>query len=111
MPKSLFDVSMEKELLRPYVEVFAGSSSRTLTPAEKHPTVAERLNSQGVVLGWPTTTANNVDNKIDAVRRKGKKVYKTFRLKTRTGAPFEDDFDLKVSKLFWVEYVLFSGLY
>ena len=111
MPKSLFDISMEKELLRLYVEVFAGSSGRTLTTAEKHATVAERLNSQGVVLGWPTVTASNVDNKIDAVRRKGKKVYKTFRLKTRTDAPVEDDFDLKVSKLLWREYVLYSGLY
>ena len=111
MPKSLFDVSMEKELLRLYVEVFAGSSGRTLTTAEKHATIAERLNSQSVVLGWPTVTASNVDNKIDAVRRKGKKVYKTFRLKTRTGASVEDDVDLKVSKLFWREYVLYSGLY
>ena len=96
MPRSLFDTSMEKELLRLYVEVFAGSSGKTLTSAEKHTSIAEKLNSQGVVLGWPTVTASNVDNKIDAVRRKGKKVYKTFRLKTRTGAPVEEDFDLKV---------------
>ena len=70
MPKSLFDISLEKELLRLYVEVFAGSCGRTLTTAEKHATIAERLNSQGVVLGWPAVTASNVDNKIDAVRRK-----------------------------------------
>ena len=87
---------MEKELLRLYVEVFAGSSGKTLTSAEKYTSIAEKLNSQGVVLGWPTVTASNVDNKIDGVRRKGKKVYKTFRLKTRTGAPVEEDFDLKV---------------
>ena len=63
MPKSLFDRFMEKELLRLYVEVFAGSSGRTLTTAEKHTTIAERLSFQGVVLGWPTVTASNVDNK------------------------------------------------
>ena len=96
MPRSLFDTSMEKELLRLYVEVFAGSSGKTLTSAEKHASIAEKINSQGVVLGWPTVTASNVDNKINAVRRKGKKVYKTFRLKTRTGAPVEEDFDLEV---------------
>ena len=110
MPKSLFDICMEKELLCLCVEFFTGSSGRTLTTAEKHATSAERLNSQGVVLGWPTVTASNVDNKIDAVHRKGKKVYKTFRLKTRTGAPVEDDVVLKVSKLLWREYVLYSGL-
>ena len=79
-----------------YVEVFAGSSGKTLTSAEKHASIAEKISSQGVVLGWPTVTASNVDNKIDALRRKGKNVYKTFRLKTRTGAPVEEDFDLKV---------------
>ena len=89
---------MEKELLllRLYVEVFAWSSGKTLTTGEQHATIAERLISHDVVLGWPTVTASNVDNKIDAVRRKGKKVYKTFRLKTRTSAPVEDDFDLKI---------------
>ena len=49
---------------------FAGSSGKTLTSAEKHASIAEKINSQGVVLGWPTVTASNVDNKIDAVRRK-----------------------------------------
>ena len=104
---------MEKELLllRLYVEVFSGSSGKTLTTTETHATIAERLISHGVVLGWPIVTASNVDNKIDEVGRKGKKVYKKFRLKTRTSAPVEDDFDLKVSKLFWRKYVLYSGLY
>ena len=60
-----------------YVEVFAGPSGKTLTSAEKHASIAEKMNSQGVVLGWPTVTASNVDNKIDAVRRKGKKIYTT----------------------------------
>ena len=81
MPKSLFDISVEKELLRLYVEVFAGSSGRTLTTAEKYAAIAERLSSQGVVLGWPTVTASNADNKIDSVCRKRKKVYKTLCMK------------------------------
>ena len=85
------------------VEVFAGWSGRTLTTAEKHATIVERLNSQRVVLSWTTVTASNVDNKIDTVRRKGEKVHKTFRLKKCTGAPDADNFDLKVTKLFWHE--------
>ena len=98
MPKSLFDQAMEKELMRLYVKIFAGSSGKTLTTLEKQTAIATKLNEQGKSLGWPTITPGNVDNKVDAVRRKGK-MYKTFHLKTRTGVTVEEDFDLKVTIL------------
>jgi len=97
MPKSLFDPPMEREMMRQYEEVYTGSSGKTLTTVEKHTLIARRMNEKGASLGWPTLSPSNIDNKIDSIRRKGKKVYKTFRLKTRTGAPVEEDFDLKVS--------------
>ena len=99
MPKSLFDQAMEKELMQLYVEIFAGSSGKTLTTLEKQTAIATKLNEQGKSLGWPTITPGNVDNKVDAVRRKGKKMYKTFRLKTRTDVAAEEDFNLKVTIL------------
>eukprot|EP00117_Sycon_ciliatum_P049026 scpid105001/ scgid3636/ len=103
MPKSLFDAAMERELMELYVVIFAGSAGKTLTANEKHTLIAERMNAKGKSLGWATLNATNIDNKLDGLRRKGKKMYKTFRSKTRTGAPVEDDFDLKV-----IQFLLLS---
>eukprot|EP00117_Sycon_ciliatum_P044712 scpid34722/ scgid32215/ len=111
MPKSVFDQGMEKEIMRLYVEVFAGSSGKTLTTVEKQTMIADKLNDMGKLVGWPTVTASNVEHKIDSVRRTGKKMYRTFRLKTRTGAPVESDFDLKVIMNDYVSYIYHNYLF
>lgn len=89
--------NMEREVTRLYKVVLVCSSGATLTSKEKYAAIVQKLNEKGKECGWPEITTNNKEIKFDALRRKGRKEYCTFRTQTRTGAPVEDDFDLKVS--------------
>ena len=81
-------------------QVFVGASGSTLTAREKHEKIVTKVNDLGKKEGWDVVDGAKIETKIDSLKRKGKKVYKTFRTKTRTGAPVgEDDFNLEVSTL------------
>lgn len=83
--------------MRLYEEVFVCSSGGKPTSKEKHAAIAQKLNKMWKDCGWPEITTTNVENKLDALWRKGRKVCRTFRRQTQPGSPVEDNFDLKVS--------------
>ena len=79
-------------------QIFVGASGSTLTAQEKYAAIAMRVNETGEAEaeGWMEVTRANIETKIDNLKRKGKKIYKTFRTKTKTGAPVDEYFDLEV---------------
>ena len=99
MPPKLFTVDGEKFLMEQFEKIWVQSSGSTLKAAEKYELVAQRVNDAGKKEGWLPVTAKIVDNKIDSLRKKGRKVYNAFRKATRTGAPCPDDFDLEVREV------------
>ena len=81
-----------------YIEVSVRASGTALTATEKFGAIAQKLNDRGRKEGWPEVTARIVDRKMDTMKRKGKKVYKTFKKRPHTGAPVDEDLDLEVRK-------------
>ena len=71
MPRVVFNVDMERAMMELYVEVFLSATGTTFTEAEKYARIAHRLNEKGKTLGWPVVSGQNVDNKIDSLKRKG----------------------------------------
>ena len=92
MAPRLFSPDMEAMLLEQYEDVWVKVSGSTLRAAEKYALIATRINDVGKKKGWQAVTGPNVDT----LRRKGRSVYKSFRRRTRTGAPVPEDFDLDV---------------
>ena len=41
--------------------------------------------------------AKNIKRQLDSFKKKGKKIYKSFKIATMTGAPVSENFDLEVS--------------
>ena len=96
MAPCLFSPDMEAMLLEQYEDVWVKASGSTLRAAEKYALIATRINDVGKKKGWQAVTGPNVETKVDTLRRKGRSVYKSFRRRTRTGAPVPEDFDLDV---------------
>ena len=92
----LFSPDMETMLLEQYEDVWVKASGSTLRAAEKYALIATQINDVGKKKGWQAVTGPNVEMKVDILRCNGRSVYKSFRRRTRTGAPVPEDFDLDV---------------
>lgn len=80
-------------------QTFSSSSSgQGLTAQEKYAAIARRVNEEGQ-LAWPEVSATNIENKIDTMRRKARKIYRLCRIRARRGPPAEEDFDLEVGSV------------
>ena len=88
---------MEVVLLEQYSEIWVHSSGSALQDKEKYELLARRVNEVGEEEWWAPVSAAEVSNHIDYLRKKGQKMYESFRKSTTTGAPCHEDFDLEVS--------------
>ena len=94
-----------------YVEAFLPATGTTFTAAEKYARIADQLNENGKTLGWPVFSGQSVDNKIDSLKRKGKRACKAFRKMHRTGAPWEEHFDLESAYKEWANFKAYHKLF
>ena len=69
-----------------------------LTQKEKLEVIREKLNKISEVDGWGLVFSfDQVQNKVDALTKKAKKIYDKFSKKTATGSAVESKIDLQVS--------------
>ena len=69
-----------------------------LTEKERLEVVREKLNETSEEESWGLVfSAEQVQNKVDALKKKVKKTYDTFTKKTATGSAVESKIDLQVS--------------
>ena len=102
---------MEMAVIELYVEVFLSASGTTVTADEKYARITDRLKENRKKLWWPVLCGQIVDNKIDSLKRKGKREFKAFRNVHHTGVPWEEHFDLESAYKEWVNFQPYPKLF
>ena len=96
--------------MREWHRMTTDTQRRMLTENEKLEVVREKLDETSEEEGWGLIfSAEQVQNKVDALKKKVKKTYDKFTKKTATGSAVESKIDLQVStRMFSRPWVSFS---
>ncbi|XP_065179256.1 uncharacterized protein LOC135809762 [Sycon ciliatum] len=109
--RCLFTSEMEAFLLNLWGNVLTGKDGQPEKSRVRYDKITEKMNTQGELSGWQAVTPRSAENKLDTMRKKGKRYYKTFRRITRSGPLVEEDFDLKGAFFHWPNFQLYHQLF